>query len=201
MNTLVTRTEELLPNAPTLSRRQLLKYAAASPLLLTPLATTNANAALFWTTSLHVVRFVGGLIFNFAGAVLVDITADWIGDKLKTYVQPPLNETKFKHPTYKRAVVHLGLCDAIVHQQRQLALQLVGDQQHYRFEEIHKYLVDKKIRVKLATDSYSHPVKINTPPDDLFTLDYMQIDERDKFRHYENMIARTGVDVFEQWYG
>jgi len=98
-------------------------------------------------------------------------------------------------------VVHLGLCDAIVHQQRQLALQLVGDQQHYRFEEIHKYLMDKKIRIRLATDNRSHDVTINTPADDLFTLDYMMIDQRDKVRHYENMIERTGVNVFDQWYG
>jgi len=80
-------------------------------------------------------------------------------------------------------------------------VQLKNDQQHQRFEALHKYLIDNKIRIKLATDEYSHIVTPQMPVDDLFTLDYLMIEEEDKARHYHNMIAITGVYLFEQWYG
>jgi len=61
--------------------------------------------------------------------------------------------------------------------------------------------MDNKIRVRLATDAYSHPVSSSMPVDDLFTLDYLAIDEADKVRHYEKIIEITGVELFQQWYG
>ncbi|EDN67325.1 hypothetical protein BGP_4071 [Beggiatoa sp. PS] len=189
-----------------ISRRQMLKYAAVSPLLLTPLATpTHASVSHLWLMTLHPVRFVGGLVFNFAAALLIELLAEFtaacmIGPSC-IFLEPPANEPNFQHSSYKRGIVHLGLCDAVAHQQRELAIKLISDEQHQRFDELHKYLMDKRIRVKLATDSYSHSITINTPVDDLFMLDYFLIDEQDKLRHYENLIAKTGVDVFDQWHG
>jgi hypothetical protein len=190
-----------------ISRRQMLKYVAASPLFLTPLATpTYASTTHLWLMTLHPVRFVGGLVFNFAAALLIELLAEFTADCVRgtnclLLPQPPQNERDFKHSSYKRGIVHLGICDAVAHQQRELAIKLISDEQHQRFGELHKYLMDKRIRVKLATDSYSHSVTINTPVDDLFMLDYFLIDEQDKLRHYDNMIAKTGVDVFDQWHG
>jgi len=190
-----------------LSRRETLKYALATPLLLTPLAA-NADR-LMRITRLHPVRFIGGLIFDVAKSVVVDLIAEEIVEKIKeirerppvaTLSQLPQNETTFKHPVYKRAVVRLGLCAATEHKQREIALQLVDSEQNQRFGNLRDYFKDEKIRVKLAHDSYSHAVTVDTIPDDLFTLDYIAVDEKHRQRHYENMIEISGVKVFDEWY-
>ena len=156
---------------------------------------------------LHIVRFVSGVILDAVEAVLVDLSQKWMMNCIKGncvvhfYAKPPENERQFNHPVYKGAISTIGLLKTVPHQKRQLAVQLINDQQYERFEALHKYLMDNKIRIKRATDNYSHLVTINMPVDDLFTLDYLAIDEVDKPRHYEKLIEITGVELFEQWYG
>ncbi|KHD08431.1 hypothetical protein PN36_14260 [Candidatus Thiomargarita nelsonii] len=150
---------------------------------------------------------MGGIILDAAEAVLVEVTQEWItrcingNCALSFYKTPPVYEKNFNHPLYKRAVSQRGLCETIEHPNGQVAVQLTEEQQLRRFETLHQYLVDNKIRVKLVTDEVSHLVTSKMPVDDLFSLDYMVIDIGERRRHYEKMIEITGVSLFEQWYG
>jgi hypothetical protein len=208
-------------NTSGISRRKMLTYtivgaatASATSWMLGLIPIRRDNDIPHHTTpqpsgnfSLHIVRFVGGVILDAVEAVLVDLSQEWMMNCIKGncvvnfYDKPPENENQFNHPVYKGAISSLGLLNTVPHQKRQLAVQLINDQQYERFETLHKYLMDNKIRIKLATDNYSHLVTINMPVDDLFTLEYLSIDEADKPRHYEKMIEITGVELFEQWYG
>ena len=51
-------------------KRQTLKWLAVSPLLLTPL---NSRAGFWLFMETHVARFVGGLIYDVAVAVLANV--------------------------------------------------------------------------------------------------------------------------------
>jgi len=51
---------------------------------------------------------MGGVVLDAVEAVLVDITQDWMKNCIKgnceiaLYDKPPIEETQFKHPAYKR---------------------------------------------------------------------------------------------------
>jgi len=188
------------------SRRAFLKYTAALPLLALP-ATVRAT-----TTHLHVVRFIGGIIYDVAVAVVSDLIKEEIRAAISSngynsrviaqqsyeyYRTLPRNETTFSHPVYKRSIVRLGLSDSQPHPTRQIALNLTNPAHLQRFEQLKDYLIQNKIRAKLADYDYSHKLSTDIPPDDLFTLDYLDMGEHQE-QHYQEIMQLTGNTVFGQ---
>jgi hypothetical protein len=189
------------------SRRDFLKYTAGLPLLVLPLpVAVHANPS-----AIHAVRFIGGIIYDIAIGVVADLIADEIRgngydsrtmaqESYRHYRNLPGNETAFNHPVYKRSVVRLGLSEGQPHPTRQIALNLRDPAQLERFGKLRDYLIQNKIRAKLADYEYSHKVSTDTPPDDLFTLDYLDMGDHQE-RHYQEIIALTGNTVFKQLSG
>jgi hypothetical protein len=161
--------------------------------------------------TIHVVRFIGGIIYDVAVGVVADLIVDKIRSSsssgydarvaaqqsYQSYQNLPVKETSFSHPTYKRAVVRLGLSEGQLHPTRQIALNLRDPMQLERFGKLEDYLVQNKIRVKLANYAYSHEIKPDVSPDDLFTLDYLDMGKHEE-RHYQEIITLTENTVFEK---
>ncbi len=205
-----------------LSRRRLLTAAAALPLAALPLQGIARQMPLAQISLMHPVRFFGGLLFDVAYAVVVDVTSsgygsEWVRGEIqalrersatpavasalpRTLSAPPSGETRFSHPVYKVSVVRMGIVDWQAHERRQIALRLQDPAQRQRFETLRDYLKEEKIRVKLADGEYSQRVTSDTTPDDLATLDWLHIDSERVPLHYKNLIDATGVKVFENWY-
>jgi len=204
-----------------LSRRRLLTAAAALPLAAVPFGALAGRMPLWELARLHPVRFLGGLMFDIAYVVVVDVASDYGSEWVKGQIEelrhgdsgpavaaalpralpaPPSGETRFSHPVYKVSVVRMGIADWQEHERRQIALLLKDPAQRARFETLRDYLKDEKIRVMLADGEYSQPVTSDTSADDIATLDYLTIDEDKKPLHYKNLIDATGVGVFDRWY-
>ncbi len=165
-------------------------------------------------TRLHPTRFVGGLILDIAEAVLVDLASGYIADQLRAgqiavgtvtvSATVPQNEGgagAFDHVGYKVSVVRLGVVDYRANQRRLLALLLKEPGQEARFAALRDYLRDERIRVKLADADYSQLPGVDLTPDDLFTLDYLDVSAERLPEHYRNLIQASGARVFDTWYG
>jgi len=191
-------------------RRRLLQALAATPALFLP---AGEASAMTWT-HLHPTRFVGGLILDLAAAVLIDLASGYIADQLRAgqvavgtvtvSAAVPRNEGgagAFDHVGYKVSVVRLGVVDYQAHQRRLLALLLKEPGQEARFAALRDYLRDERIRVKLADADYSQLLGADLIPDDLFTLDYLDVPAERIPEHYRNLIQASGARVFDTWYG
>ena len=197
---------------PYISRRQFLAYGAAGTagLLLLPSLVQARAMDTATIMNLHPVRFIAGLLLNFAKAVLVDLAKDALVQALHDGVKLPANPTalsscvvacddsQFRHANYKASVVVLGVADYRAHQQRQLELLLKDDAQFARFTDTLQYLRDEKLRVRLAGMEYAQVVGKDTIPDDLFTLDRHGITPY-RAEHVQELSALTGTTAFENW--
>lgn len=194
------------------SRRQFLSYSAATVGgLLLP--TQGVARSMSWSMllRLHPVRFVGGLIFSLARAVVVRLASDMMVSALVKGVRggysggmPHLGASDnltgeiFKHANYKASIITLGESDYLVHEQRQLALALEDPSQLARFQMALDYLRDEKIEARLAGMSYARPLGSDTEPDDLCTIDLLKMDQHQKV-HYQNLITATSTTAFNDW--
>lgn len=158
-----------------MSRRQLLRYSAASAAgLLLPLQTEAGRVedALAWLSGdiavkkllrivmrLHPARFVAGLVIDIATEVLVSLVSDKVvsdlrkGDRseIKALVLASTNgmETpeQFRHPNYKASLAVLGNVNvAPSANERQLSLLLEDEDQKKRFQKILTYLRSVEVR-------------------------------------------------------
>jgi hypothetical protein len=205
---------ESAPSIRGLGRRRLLQAVAAAPALLLPGGLPRASDALD-LIGLHPTRFFAGLILNIARAVLVDLASDYIAALLRSgqvtvghltfAASPPRVEAPstggFDHVGYKVSVVRLGVVDYQAHQRRLLALQLKEPGQTARFTALRDYLRDEHIRVKLADANQSHFLGADLTPDDLFTLEFLDIPAERLPNHYRNLIDASGTRIFDTWYG
>jgi hypothetical protein len=107
----------------------------------------------------------------------------------------------FDHVGYKVSVVRMGVVDYREHQRRTLALEFKGAAQDGRFAALRDYLRDEKVRVKLGDATYSAFLGADLTPDDLFTLDYLDVPDERLPTHYRNLIDARGALVFDRWYG
>ncbi|WP_295392977.1 hypothetical protein [uncultured Thiodictyon sp.] len=193
-------------------RRRLLQALGATPALFLPAGLVEASA--MDVTRLHPTRFVGGLILDFAAAVLVNLASGYVADQLRAgsvaagrvtlATAVPQNEGgagAFDHVGYKVSVVRLGVVDYQANQRRLLALLLKEPGQEARFAALRDYLRDERIRVKLADGDYSQLLGADLTPDDLFTLDYLDVPAERLPAHYRNLIQASGARVFDTWYG
>jgi hypothetical protein len=189
------------------NKRQTLKWLVVSPLLLTPL---NSQAGFWLFLSTHAVRFVGGLVYDAATAVLANVVrgafssgyGGYSSGSVSFHSALPVGETDFYHAGYKVAVSRLGLSDAEYDQSRLVKLNLKGDANLARFESLHRYLYDNDIRVVPAKGEYSRDVSLKTSPDDLFTIENFVFDggnEALRQHHYAKMLEVTNNDVFKRW--
>ena len=146
--------------------------------------------------------------------MLVDLASGYIADQLRAgqvavgsvtvSAAVPRNEGgagAFNHVGYKVSVVRLGVVDYQAHQRRLLALLLKEPGQEARFAALRDYLRDERIRVKLADADYSQLLGAELTPDDLFTLDYLDVPAKRLPDHYRNLIQVSGARVFDTWYG
>ncbi len=194
-----------------MNRRQFLAYSAAGAAgLLLPTSPAHAvtDIADVWRLMrLHPVRFIAGLVFDVAKAVLVDFASDAIVTALRNGQRPAnvaLGSTsgtesaaEFRHTPYKASTVVLGVADYDVYKEQQLRLLLSDPQQQARFQTTLDYLKSENIRVKLAGADKSDAVG-GFSPDAMFTLDYIQM-EKHQDDHYRNLIAATGTTAFNNW--
>lgn len=193
-----------------IQRRQFLAYSAAGTagllLPMQPVAATDL-ADIWRLMRLHPVRFIAGLVFDVAKAVLVDFASGEIVEWLQGGKRPSgiaLGSTdgmesvaEFRHTPYKASTVVLGVADYEVYKQQQLRLLLNDPLQKARFQMLLDYLQAEKIRVKLAGAEKSDAVG-GLSADELFTLDYIQM-EKHQAEHYRNLIAVTETTVFKNW--
>lgn len=193
-----------------IQRRQFLAYSAAGAagLLLPVQPVVATDIADVWRLmKLHPVRFIAGLVFDVAKAVLVDFASDEIVDWVKGGNRPSrvaLGSTdgmesaaEFRHTPYKASTVVLGVADAEVYKQQQLRLLLKDSLQKARFQAMLDYLRAEKIRVALAGSDKSDAVG-GLSADDFFTLNYIQM-EKHQAEHYRNLIAVTETTAFNNW--
>ncbi len=200
-----------------ISRRQFLGYGVVSTAgLLLPNLAPAAPMGMMSLLRLHPVRFLVGLVFSIAKAVVVKFASDAIvhalygksysrleahrryGAQLASCGKNQCNDQPFRHVNYKASVITLGVADYRQHEQRQLAI-LLQDKNHLNhYQTILEYLRDEKIRVKLANMEYSQKVGAFTEPDDLFTLDYMLM-EKHQQAHYRHLIEYTQTTAFKHW--
>lgn len=196
-----------------INRRQFLAYSAAGAAgLLLPTSPAHAvtDIADVWRLMrLHPVRFIAGLVFDVAKAVLVDFASDAVVAALREGRRPlhvALGESKsrgeesaaeFRHANYKASTVVLGVADYEAYKEHELRLLLTDPQQKARFQTMVDYLRSEGIRVKLAGADKSDAVG-GFSPDAMFTLDYIQM-EKHQADHYRNLIAATGTTAFNNW--
>lgn len=195
-----------------INRRQFLAYSAAGAaglLLPTQAAVAGVTdiADVLRLMRLHPVRFIAGLVFDVAKAVLVDFASDAVVTALRNGQRPAnvaLGSTsgtesaaEFRHTPYKASTVVLGVADYDVYKEQQLRLLLSDPQQQARFQTTLDYMKSENIRVKLAGADKSDEVG-GFSPDAMFTLDYIQM-EKHQEDHYRNLIAATKTTAFDQW--
>ena len=193
-------------------RRQFLAYSAAGAAgLLLPAQATVAGITditdVLRLLRLHPVRFIAGLVFDVAKAVLVDFASDAVVTALRNGQRPAnvaLGSTSgtesaaaFHHTPYKASTVVLGVADYDVYKEQQLRLLLRDPQQIARFQTTLDYLKSENIRVKLAGADKSDAVG-GFSHDELFTLDYIQM-EKHQEEHYRNLIVATKTTAFDGW--
>ncbi|PID46490.1 MAG: hypothetical protein CSB47_03805 [Proteobacteria bacterium] len=196
----------------TLSRRQFLGYSAATAGgILLPAQSTARSMSWTALLRLHPVRFIGGLIFSLARAVVVKLASDMVVSALMKGIRGSSHDSAtrlgvsdnlmgetFKHANYKASIITLGQSDYRVHEQRQLALALNDPAQLQRFQQALDYLRDEKIEVRLAGMSYARPLGSDTEPDDLCTIDLLKMNQHQR-NHYHNLISATGTTAFKDW--
>ncbi len=197
------------------SRRELLIGGAAA--IAFPGSSEGGYVDKLELLQLHPARFIAGLIFDIAIAVVVALVGDQIVAAIKggrhvspaptSGARPPIGEVEFKHAQYKASIVTLGLADWRDHRKRQIALQLKTSRSDdlRRFQVLRDYLVQEKIRLKLAdqTAVWALPVNPELQIDDLFMLEYMRPEsesQQKQLKLYEDLIRETGVAVFDKWY-
>ena len=190
------------------SKRHALKLIAVTPLLLTPL---NSQAGFWGFLGTQAARFVGGLLFDSAASILVKVVRGAFSSSYRGYSSGsvsyydslPRGETDFYHAGYKVAVSRLGLSDAEYDESRIVRLNLKGDENLSRFESVHRYLYDNKIRIVPAKGNYSRGVTLKTIPDDLFTIEGFVFDtnETESIRqyHYTQLLRVTQNQAFKRW--
>lgn len=202
-----------------LSRRHFLVYSAASTTaLIVPSIGQSASLKVGDLLRLHPVRFIAGLVFSIARAVVVRVASNYLVSKLQQrlisgreaqrlyggeLVSCSGNDcqdsgVQFQHVNYKASVITLGVADYREHEQRQLQLLLQEKPQTDRFQTTLHYLRDENIRIALAGDEYSQKVGLDTEPDDLFTVNYLKMNAH-QAEHYQNLIQYTGTNAFKQW--
>lgn len=194
-----------------ISRRKFITYTAASTagLLISPTSTVIArDTDVLSLMRLHPVRFVAGLVFDIFKSVIVELAKDAIVSALYSGHRPTdiklgtsdgmESVGDFKHPNYKASAVILGVSDYEAHRKRKLKLLLESELQADRFSKLVEYLRDEKIRIKTSEMEYSYPVEFDIEPDDLFMLDYFQMDSHAE-AHYKNLIELTGSTAFREW--
>lgn len=190
-----------------INRRQFLAYSAAGAAgLLLPTQAVANSADIESLTRLHPVRFVAGLVLDVAKAVVVEFAKDTVVAALRDGHFPSItlgstsgteSAADFRHANYKASAVVLGVADYEAYKERQLRLMLKDKEQQARYQSTLDYLKSEGIRVKLADWEISQPIGAFSP-DDLFTLDYFQMDKHQE-DHYRNLIAATKTTAFEHW--
>jgi len=89
--------DPLFPSLVDHPRRRLLQAALAAPVLLLPGGASWA-LGLGAITRLHPVRFLGGLVLDFAAAVLVEVAANYVADQWRSGSLAPVQFNS--HTTY-----------------------------------------------------------------------------------------------------
>ncbi len=194
-------------------RRFICSSAALFGGALIPSVTPALNMNYLQIQRLHPVRFIAGLVFNLAQAVVIKVVADEIVQALKQHDMQLLAKqarletcdhgiciegSNFQHPNYKASMVVLGVANYEAHKERQLRLLMEDQAQQERIRDTLQYLRDERIDVRLHGDLYSRRVSLDTEPDDLFTLDYLLMASHQE-QHYMNLIDITGTQAFKGW--
>lgn len=166
--------------------------------------------AIRYIMRLHPVRFVAGLIFDVIESVLSDFVSSTILSKLINNPSSSFKNIKvgstegferaadFKHPNYKASNVILGVSNYENHKKRVLKVLLKNTEQEKKFNDLLYYLRSEKIRIKTSETEYSFPLGAYTEPDDLFMIDYLQIDKNHE-EHYKEIIDISGSKIFKYW--
>ena len=179
-----------------------------TPLILTPL---NSQAGFWGFLGTQTTRFVGGLLFDAAASILVKVVHGAFSSSYSGYSSGsvgyfsslPRGETDFYHPGYKVAISRLGLSDAEYDESRIVKLNLRGEDNLSRFEAVHRYLYDNKIRIVPAKGNYSRDITLKTTPDDLFTIEGFVFDTNEteliRQHHYTQLLKVTDNHAFKRW--
>lgn len=199
-----------------LDRRRFL--AGGSSALTVALAAGPAHASRLQLLRLHPSRFIAGLVFDVAYAVFVEIAADEVvrsvrggrrsllpsSASVRASVVAPARikrEPVFDMEAYKASIVTLGLVDYEIERREQIRLLLreANADEMRRYAETRLYLHHE--RVPLVTDgkNLSFLVDRDTPFDEILSTHAVDLPESEKKRHVENLIAVTGVDVFQSY--
>lgn len=191
-----------------LPRRTFLQQATTTAILATTAASPLAQA-LSWRDVRHVlklnlVRFIAGLIFDVIEVVVVDYFRTHYNGRYEYYAGLPDDRNHFDHNRYREAVIQihpvvLGMSEAAYAAYRAQRTQVVlsRDEDQQRFAEIIRYLVDSKTRLLRPTDNVSTRITARTVPTELFNGDLIFRDAESE-RHYQTLLERTGVTVFDR---
>jgi len=199
-----------------MSRRQFLAVGMAGVASLSPPSLVQAQGIdLALLTQLNPARFIAGLLFDIAKAVIVKEASDAIVDALvdgKKWASIKHTLTTcaglcegqtLRHDNYKASVVMLGVADYHAwkerERQRQLELLLKDTAQMHRFQAALDYLRDEHISLQLVGQEYARPLGRDTTPDALLMLDGNIAAGKYQLQHYAGLINATGTGAFNQW--
>ncbi len=194
-----------------LQRRQLIKGLAIAPLAMSTgmMVTPTLAKGLSWSDvryilKLNFVRFIAGLIFDVLEVVVVNYIERRLDGSYSQYAGLPNDKNNFQHAKYKKAVVQIhpvryGMSDEEYEAYReQTHVQPSRDEDNARFETIHKHLMDTKTRIAKVGDNSSRVIDGKLIADDLFDVKYLVFRDENAERHYNELLQKTEVTVFEK---
>lgn len=192
-----------------INRRKFLQTMATTGLLVStgsfPLSVYGRSlrwSDIKYVLQLNFVRFLSGLVFDVAQVVLVDyLTSSYHSVRYLSTI--PSDKENFNNFAYKKAVIQIhpvryGMSEKAYNAYRAQRKQLVlsREQDLVRFETIHRHLVDNQIRIAFVGDKSSRKITSEMDINNLFATRYIIFRDDNAERHYQALLEKTEVSVF-----
>lgn len=184
-------------------RRSLLAGSAAYCMIPTTLSRANIIA-------LAPGRFLGGLIFDVARAVVVKLATDYVVGQLRAGVPRTafasmgathaLGSSSYSAEHYQAAIVVEGLAEYRISEKKRIEALLAESDGTVmpRLEAVRKMLSDRKVEAAFALGSMeaSRVVRADEPLHNLLSIQYFAATEAKTEQVYRQLIDQIGSHVF-----
>jgi len=192
------------------NRRLFLKGLTVSPLVMAypqlALSRELGWKDIRYVLKLNFVRFVAGLLFDVVEVVVVNYFNLRREDhNYYDYANLPTDKDNFHHAAYKKAVIQIhpvryGMSEEEyqAYRTQKNKIVLTRDEDNLRFEIIQKHLIDTKTRIAFVGDNASRKITVSMQANDLFNINYLIFKNENAELHYQELLEKTQVKVFEK---
>jgi hypothetical protein len=198
-----------------MKRRDFLKYSTiTSTTIIFPelLSSNDLLKIAKFTLALNPIRFIAGLIFDnlisvYIKPLIVEAYNDFCNGKniSKNNIQfysinsPEVNMQKIAVEPYKASIVTYSRnskTDYKLNHKKEIDIELLQKNDIDRFYEIHQYMKDNKLKIKLYNSVIASTVGNDLTPSDLFNIDYIAYGNTPKDRHIQELLKITDNSSF-----